>query len=133
MSIGVLIVSHDGIGEALLKTAVQTLGFRPLEVSLLSIEHGDVTEELIEQGQKQVADLDQGDGVLVLTDIFGSTPANIACRLAVPDKIETIAGVNLPMLIRILNYPQASLVEHIEKALEGGREGVMHWQPNKDE
>jgi PTS system mannose-specific IIA component len=63
--------------------------------------------------------------VLVLTDLCGSTPANIACRLTQFDDVMVVAGLNLPMLIRVLNYPELSLAEMAERAVDGGRQGVM--------
>jgi PTS system ascorbate-specific IIA component len=73
-----------------------------------------------------VNELNEGDGVLVLTDIYGATPGNIALRLLVPGQVEGISGVNLPMLIRALTYRDQGLATVVEKALSGGTEGVIH-------
>jgi PTS system ascorbate-specific IIA component len=73
-----------------------------------------------------VRQLDQGDGVLVLTDIYGATPGNIALRLLEPGRVEGVSGVNLPMLIRALTYREQGLALAVEKALSGGTEGVVH-------
>ena len=71
-------------------------------------------------------ELERGRGVLVLTDIFGATPANVAQRLAVPGQCEVVAGVNLPMLLRTLCYcDQMTLTDLAEKAVYGGSSGVM--------
>ena len=70
--------------------------------------------------------LDEGDGVLVLTDIYGATPGNIALRLLQPGRVEGVSGVNLPMLIRALTYRDKGLAVAVEKALSGGTEGVVH-------
>jgi PTS system ascorbate-specific IIA component len=70
--------------------------------------------------------LDEGDGVLVLTDIYGATPGNIALKLLQPGRVEGISGVNLPMLIRALTYREQGLAVVVEKALSGGTEGVVH-------
>jgi PTS system mannose-specific IIA component len=64
--------------------------------------------------------------VLVLTDIYGATPGNIALKLLVPGRVEGISGVNLPMLIRALTYRDKGLAVTVEKALSGGTEGVVH-------
>ena len=66
-----------------------------------------------------------GDGVLVLTDLYGSTPSNIACKLRRHGHVRVVSGVNLPMLIRVLNYPDLDLDSLKEKALSGGRDGVL--------
>ena len=69
--------------------------------------------------------LDEGDGVLVLTDAYGSTPSNIACRLGARRQVAVVTGLNLPMLLRVLNYPALPLDELKEKAVSGGRDGVL--------
>lgn len=66
-----------------------------------------------------------GDGVLVLTDIYGSTPGNIANRLFDAHGVAVIAGINVPMLIRVLNYPDLSLEELVNKAVTGGHDGII--------
>jgi PTS system mannose-specific IIA component len=66
---------------------------------------------------------------LILTDIFGGTPSNVAARLLIQGKIEGVSGVNLPMLIRALTYRNESLGTVMEKALSGGTEGVVHMPP----
>lgn len=125
MSVGVLIISHDGIGHALLDTANTALGQCPLEVRLLSASRDCDPDELLGAGQRLVAELDRGDGVLVLTDLFGSTPSNIATRLMLGGRVRIVAGVNLPMLIRVLNYPRLALDELVEKAVSGGLDGIF--------
>ena len=72
-----------------------------------------------------VNELDTGDGVLILTDLCGATPSNIACRLSHLQHVKVVVGLNMPMLLRILNYPNLSLEEMAEKAVDGGRQGVM--------
>ena len=69
--------------------------------------------------------LDHGQGVLILTDIYGSTPSNIACALSTKENVRIISGINLPMLIRVLNYPNLELDELVLKAISGGQEGIM--------
>ena len=73
-----------------------------------------------------VRQLDEGDGVLVLTDIYGATPGNIALKLLLPGRVEGVSGVNLPMLIRVLTYREQGLAAAVEKALSGGTGGVIH-------
>ena len=73
--------------------------------------------------------LDEGDGVLVLTDVYGATPGNIAARLLEPGKVEGIAGVNLPMLVRALTYRNEPLRTVVAKAMSGGVEGVFKMPP----
>jgi len=126
VSIGLLLVTHNDLGSVLLETATKMLGRCPLRCESLTILDSSDRDLLQEQAKQMAADLDQGDGVLVLTDIFGSTPANIACRLKTDgDSRAVITGVNLPMLVRILNYSHLDLHTLTEKALSGGRDGVV--------
>ena len=124
--IGILIVSHGAFGEALIHSASHVLGKRPLRVRQVGVTVHDDPEAILPQAQELVRQLDEGDGVLVLTDIYGATPGNIALRLLVPGKVEGISGVNLPMLIRALTYREQGLALTVEKALSGGTEGVVH-------
>jgi PTS system mannose-specific IIA component len=122
--IGILIVAHGAFGEALIHSASHVLGRRPLRVRQVGITVHDDPEAMLPQAQDLVQQLDEGDGVLVLTDIYGATPGNIALRLLRPGKVEGVAGVNLPMLIRALTYREHGLAAAVEKALSGGTEGV---------
>jgi mannose PTS system EIIA component len=123
--VGILIVSHGAFGESLIHCASHVLGKRPLYVRQLGVTVHDDPDEILPVAEDLIRFLDQGKGVLVFTDIFGATPANIANRLLVPGKVEGISGVNLPMLIRALTYRAEPLETVIQKALSGGTEGVM--------
>ncbi len=122
--IGILIVSHGAFGESLIHSASHVLGKRPLFLRQLGVTVHDDPEALLPVAEDLIRFLDQGDGVLVLTDIYGATPANVACKLLKPGRIEGIAGVNLPMLIRALNYRNEPLASVMEKALAGATDGV---------
>jgi mannose PTS system EIIA component len=124
--IGILIVAHGAFGEALIHSASHTLGKRPLRVRQVGITVHDDPEAMLPQARELLAQIDDGHGVLVLTDIYGATPGNIALQLLVPGKVEGISGVNLPMLIRALTYRDQDLATVVEKALSGGAEGVVH-------
>ena len=124
--IGILIVAHGAFGEALIHSASHVIGKRPLRVRQVGVTVHDDPESMLPQALDLVQQLDDGDGVLVLTDIYGATPGNIALQLVVPGKVEAISGVNLPMLIRALTYRDQPLASVVEKALSGGTEGVVH-------
>ena len=123
--IGILLVSHGAFGESLIHCASHVLGKRPLYVRQLGVTVHDDPEEILPTAEDLIRFLDQGQGVLVMTDIYGATPANIATRLLKPGRVEGIAGVNLPMLIRALTYRNEPLESMTAKALSGGTEGVM--------
>ncbi len=124
--IGVLIVAHGTFGESLIHSASHVLGKRPLRVRQVGLTVHDDPEAILQQARDLVRQLDQGEGVLVLTDILGATPSNLAARLAVPGKVEVLSGVNLPMLIRALTYRAQPLATVVGKAISGAREGVVH-------
>ena len=124
--IGILIISHGAFGEALIHSASHVLGKRPLRVRQVGVTMHDDPDAMLPVAQELVKQLDDGDGVLILSDMLGATPANLATRLLQPGHIEGISGVNLPMLIRALTYREEPLAIVIEKAISGGTAGVVH-------
>ena len=124
--IGILIVSHGAFGESLIHSASHVLGRRPAYLRQIGVTVHDEPDALLPVAQDLIRFLDQGEGVLVLADIYGATPANVACKLLRPGRVEGIAGVNLPMLIRALTYRDEPLLSVCGKALAGASEGVMH-------
>ena len=124
MAVGLLIIGHDGIGPALLGTARLLVGSDPLPAKLLNAERDTDPDELAEQVRELLDELDAGEGVLVLADLAGSTPCNVASRQAGLRRVRVVGGLNLPMLINVMNYPGLPLDELAGKALEGGRAGV---------
>lgn len=125
MAVGLLLITHDGIGRDLLATALSTLGSSPLETASLPVSQTDEPDALLARAMELSDAMDDGDGVLVLTDMYGSTPSNVATRLVRERGGRLVAGVNLPMLIRILNYPELGIQELVTKALSGGHDGIM--------
>jgi PTS system mannose-specific IIA component len=123
--IGILIVSHGAFGESLIHSASHVLGKRPLFLRQLGVTVHDDPEAILPVAEDLIRFLDQGAGVLVLTDIYGATPSNIATRLLRKGRVEGVAGVNLPMLIRALTYRDEPLESVLEKAFSGATEGVM--------
>jgi PTS system ascorbate-specific IIA component len=124
MGVGVLIISHDGIGPALLGTATLMLNECPLQTKLLTVSRDCDPDQLMEDAVEQIKNLNAGEGVLILTDLFGSTPCNIAQKLTSQKQVEVVSGLNLSMLIRVFNYPQLTLLELSEKAVSGGKDGI---------
>ena len=123
--IGILIITHGTLGESLVHCASHVLNKRPPRLKQLGVTAQDDPTVLLPQARNLVNDLDSGDGVLILTDMYGGTPSNIAAKLVIPGKVEAVAGVSLPMLIRVLNYRDRELRTIVIKAISGGCEGVM--------
>lgn len=125
MSVGILIITHGEIGEQFIQTATSTLGGRlPLTCRALSVSPNCDPEKMLTKAKSLLEAVDQGDGVLILTDMYGSTPSNIANHFEKFDNLRVIAGINLPMFIRALNYPDSSLLDMTEKALSGAHDGI---------
>ena len=133
MSVGVLIITHEGIATAILDTAVNILGKCPLSVEVLPAARDCDTEALRNRVREKVDSLDEGDGVLVLLDIYGSTPSNVTCSVVNQDRVRVISGLNLPMLVRIFNYPDLGLAELADKAVSGGKDGVFICENGADD
>jgi PTS system mannose-specific IIA component len=125
MNVGLLLITHNDLGRCLLDTASGILGSCPVRTRTLNVPACADPEQLLDTASVLCRELDRGDGVLVLTDLYGSTPSNVAARLLDKCNIQVISGVNVPMLVRILNYPTCSLQDMANKALTGAHDGVV--------
>lgn len=125
MAVSILTITHGKMGHELLATAESMLSNLPLPCKALSVSDSSNPDELLEKAKNLCAQLDEGDGILVLTDIFGSTPSNICNKLSSVARVHVLAGLNLPMLIRVMNYPDLNLSELVEKALSGAHDGII--------
>ena len=125
MSVGLLLITHEGIAQSLLKTARNMLGNYPLLTRALEVPLDAEPTLIQQQAQAYIQQLDEGNGVLILSDLFGSTPCNIGQNLLASPQIRMVTGVNLPMLIRVLNYPQLNLEDITLKAISGGQDGIL--------
>lgn len=125
--IGILIIAHGGLGESLIHCVSHVLGKSPPQLQYLPVGTDDDPSDLLPQAQQVVRELNTGDGVIVLSDMYGATPCNLVTKLLAPNQIEGIAGVNLPMLVRVLNYRDKPIKVCVEKAISGGRDGVVHF------
>ena len=124
MNVGILMITHSDIGSQMLLTATSVFGKNPFRVEILSVDNYDHPNDVKELGQKYVKFLDQGNGVLVLTDIIGTTPSNIAESIDYKN-IRIVAGLNLSMLLNVFNYSSDSLNQLADKAVDGGITGIM--------
>jgi PTS system mannose-specific IIA component len=132
--IGVLLVTHGEIGTALLSSASQILGGAQDQVLTLSVWRQDDPDDLVLRARELLERLDAGDGVLVLTDIFGATPGNVVSRLLDDNRVEGVSGVSLPMLLRVLTGRTTSngrLRGAVQRALSAGSEGVVHMNSDR--
>jgi mannose PTS system EIIA component len=125
--IGILIIAHGRLGESFIECATHVMGSPPPMLAQLGIQTHDDPSTILPRAQQLVKDLNQGDGVLILSDMYGATPCNLVGKLLVPGKVEGVSGVNLPMLVRALSYRNGDILALTEKALSGGHEGVIHF------
>ena len=124
--IGVLLITHGRYGEDLLASASHVLGRTLEHTGHLSVSVKDDPENVFGEALRLLKSLDDGTGVLVMTDMYGATPCNIASRLIEQGNVEAVSGVSLPMLVRSLAYRDAPLSKVRDKAIAGGTEGVVY-------
>lgn len=126
MSVAILIITHHEVGHALVNALLATYGDNlPLPLKTFEVGSDADPDRLLPELGIIIKQLDQGQGVLVLTDLFGSTPSNIAYEMQRATHIRIVTGLNLPMLIRVMNYPSLNLPELAEKAMKGGQAGII--------
>ena len=124
--IGILLITHGSLGEALLQCACHVLNRRPPQILQLGVTGQDDPLDALPLARRLLEMVDDGSGVLILTDILGATPANIAAKLLEPGRVAGVAGVNLPMLLRVITYRERSMDVLLKKAIAGACEGVVH-------
>ena len=100
-------------------------------MATLSVWRQDDPDDLVLRARELVEKIDAGDGVLILTDIFGATPGNVVSRLLEDGRIEGVSGLSLPMLLRVLTSRNGSLAASIKRAMTGGAEGVVHMNTDR--
>jgi PTS system mannose-specific IIA component len=129
--IGVLIVTHGEIGRSLLESATLILGEGQPQTATLSVWRQDDPDDLVLRAREILEQIDAGDGVLVLTDIFGATPGNVVSRLLDDGHIEGVSGISLPMLLRVLTSRNGSVSGAVQRAVSGGAEGVVYMNTDR--
>lgn len=102
--IGIVVVTHSRLGEALLEAAEFVLGSRPTEAVSVSIDLNQNVDRLREKVAAAIKKVNQDQGILILTDMFGGTPSNISYSFLEEGRIEVLSGVNLPILVQALDY-----------------------------
>ena len=124
--IGILLITHGTFGESLIQNVCHVLNKRPPLIGQLGVAAQDDPLDILPMAQLLLKEVDGGDGVLLLTDIVGATPANLALKLLDPGRVEGVAGVSLPMVLRVLTYRKSGMRILLQKAISGGRDGVIN-------
>ena len=126
--IGILLITHGTFGESLIQNVCHVLNKRPPLIGQLGVAAQDDPLDILPLARLLLGEVDGGAGVLIMTDILGATPSNLALKLLDPGRIEGVAGVNLPMLLRALTYRKNNLETLVQKAISGGHDGVINMQ-----
>jgi PTS system ascorbate-specific IIA component len=127
--IGIFVITHGTMGEALLHNVVHVLNKRPPQLVQLGVAAQEDPLDLLPMANELLRRVDTGKGVLILTDMWGATPSNVAVKLLLPGRIEGVTGVSLPMLLRAITYRNRDMETLVTKAVSGGRDGVIHMEP----
>ena len=124
--IGLFLVTHGTLGEALIQCVCHVLDKRPPLLGQLGLSAAEDPADALPLARRMIATVDEGDGVLLLADLYGATPCNVATRLIEPGRVELVAGVNLPMLLRVLTYRDRDMQTLVKRAVAGACDGVLH-------
>lgn len=122
--VGILLLTHAPLGKAFIEAATHVFRSPPAQVEAVDVVADQEPEEVRRLACEAIARINDGAGVLVITDVMGGTPSNCTLQLRVPGEVEIIAGISLPMLLRALTYRHNALDVMVEMALAGGRSGA---------
>jgi mannose PTS system EIIA component len=116
--IGIVIVTHSQLGEALIGAAEFIIGSRPESIESVSIDLSENAEKLREKIARGIKKVKEQEGVIILTDMFGGTPSNLSYSFLEEGHIEVLAGVNLPILIQAVNTRKKMELDQLAANLE---------------
>ena len=126
MAVGILLITHEGIGTPMLAVATRLLSKLPLTCEAFEVPFDGDPERLLPDASAALRRVDGGHGVLVLTDLYGATPSNLAARLArLGTPVRRVSALSLPMLLRVMNYADLGLDELPAVAAAGARNGAI--------
>lgn len=129
MSVSLITISHGRTGEALLETATSILGTPSPRARHFPFAPSDDPDDLASGLAEAMGELDDGSGILVLADLYGASPCNLARREGSGRRVRIVTGMNLPMILRVLNYAGVDLETMARLAREGGRDGIIECSP----
>lgn len=126
--VGILLVTHNGLGDSFIDCVKHVLGEVPPNLKSLSVYASDDPKQKLVEGEELIKELDAGGGVLILADVFGATPSNIGRQLCHVERVMGVAGLNLPMLLRVVCSPEKPMPELAKLAIEGGRGCIVQME-----
>jgi len=124
--IRLLIVTYNDFGSHIIDAAAHILGSYPEFLKTQRVGYDDTPEKLEVEIQQKLDQLKNTEGIIILTDVFGATHTNIALKFVSKGNISLVSGLNLPMLLRIMNYRHLDLASLVDKAVKGGQEGIKN-------
>ena len=127
--IGILLITHASFGESMIQNICHVLNKRPPLIAQLGVAAQDDPLDILPLARLLLKEVNCGEGVLVMTDVFGATPGNLALKLLDPGHVEGIAGLSLPMLLRALTYREKGMETMVQKAISGAHDGVVKLPP----
>ncbi|WP_036172629.1 PTS sugar transporter subunit IIA [Massilia sp. 9096] len=123
--VGILLMTHAPLGQAFIAAVAHVFRGPTERFEAIDVTADQDTAQVNELARQAICRLDDGDGVLVITDIKGGTPSNCCNRLAEAGRVEVIAGISLPMLLRAITYRRDTLDVVVEMALAGAQNGAV--------
>jgi len=126
MTCGILLVTHPGVGTSLLDVATRLLRHLPLKTEAFEVPFDADMDALLPLASAALRRVDSGEGVLILTDLYGASPSNLAAQLArLGTSARRVSALSLPMLLRVMNYPEQGLDQLPATAAAGTRNGAI--------
>ncbi len=122
--LGVVLVAHNNLAESMKSVAEHVVGPLP-DLMCVSVKPDDDIELKRNEIAQKIEQADRGKGVVLLTDMFGGTPSNLAISLMQEGKVEVISGMNVPMLVKLLRIRKKALSEVIQESAESGKHYIM--------
>ncbi len=123
--VGILLLTHAPLGQAFIDAATHVFRSRPERLEAIDVSADQDPAQVRSMALAAIDRVDDGSGVLVITDVMGGTPCNCTLQLCQPGRVEVIAGVSLPMLLRAITYRTDTLDVMVEMALAGGQSGAV--------
>jgi PTS system mannose-specific IIA component len=124
--IGILLVTHGEIGKSLIDCASNILGNSINLLECIPVDPKSDIEDCQKIIENEIKNLDQGAGILIMTDIYGATPSNILKKYSLQNNIEVITGLNLPMLIQAITNRDGSLTQTTNKCMQSAEDGIIN-------
>lgn len=122
----IIVIAHSEIANSLVSCAEHILATRVANLHIIPVKKTENIEHILDRVHEFIARFGDERQLLLLTDLFGATPSNIATKLIKPDKIEMITGLNMPMLLRAITYAEYDLRTCVDKSIEGGKNGIVY-------